>query len=222
MISIIIPTRNEAVNIAKVIEELKKYSPPDSEIIVVDNNSQDNTPEIAETCGARVIRRKIPGRGKGSSLILGAKEAKGNILVFIDGDNTYQPKSILNLIKPVLKEDKDIVYGSRFLKDSICQNMTFLRYFGNRIFTLIASLLYQKTTDLLTGFYAIKKERFFELGLENEGFEIEVEIFTKACQKKIKRKEVPIEYISRNRESKLNPLKDGLKFLKILFKNKLC
>ena len=108
------------------------------------------------------------------------------------------------------KKGKDIVYGSRFLADSET-DISFIRHLGNKFFFLIGNLLYRKKTDFLSGFFAIKKDKFLELNLKSNGFEIETEIFIKAVKKRLKIGEVPIKY-TRNGDSKLNPLKDGLPF----------
>lgn len=215
MISIIIPTLNEEKNISRVIDSLKKAVPLNSEIIIVDSGSTDRTLEIAR--GKNVKSYQLAVKGKGRAMKLGAEKAKGKILVFIDGDGSYSPNSIYQIITPILKEEIDIVYGSRFLPDSK-RKMDFIRYFGNKLFSFSGSLLYKKTTDFLTGLFAIKKEKFLELNLESNGFEIETEIFTKSIKNKLKVKEIPIKYV-KNGDSKLNPLKDGFKILTILFKN---
>ncbi len=215
-ISVIVPCYNEEKNIIKVIEGIKKNLKSDFEIIVVDNNSEDATFKKAKASGVIVIKEKI--RGKGRAMISGAKRARGDILVFIDGDNSYSPKFILRVLNPILGDESDIVYGSRFLKNSKVKISKF-RFLGNKFFSFLGSF-YQKNTDFLTGFFAIKKKIFFELNLNSKGFEIETEIFKKAVNKKLKIKEVPIEYKS-NKNSKLNPLVDGFKILKTLIFTKI-
>jgi hypothetical protein len=214
--TIIIPAKNEADNIAKVIEGVKKYSFFNAEIIVVDNESRDRTSELSKEQGATVYQANISG--KGEAMKIGAKKANGEILIFIDGDDSYPAESIPKLIEPILKEEKDIVYGSRFL-GNLSREMGFFRKLGNKLFSLIARSIYRtKTTDLLTGFFAVKKEKFLELKLESKGFEIETEIFIKAHKLNLRRTEIPIKYFKKS-GSKLNPLIDGFKILKTLFKN---
>lgn len=215
MISIIVPTLNEERNIERVIDNLKKFTFLDCQIMIIDGGSQDRTVSIVKDKGIQVYQ--LDAKGKGRAMRLGADKAKGEILVFIDGDDSYSPQNIHDLIKPILKEEIDIVYGSRFLPSSK-RKMSFIRYVGNKLFSFSGSLLYRKTTDLLTGFFAIKRKKFLEPSLESNGFEIETEIFTKAAINKLKIKEVPIKY-TKNEGSKLNPLRDGLKILAVLFKN---
>jgi len=217
MISIIIPTLNEEKNIGKVIDDLKKHAPLNSQIMIVDSGSQDETLKIAKEKGIEIYQLDV--RGKGKAMRFGAEEAKGEILVFIDGDGSYSPSGLGRLIEPILQERADIVYGSRFLPNSK-REISLIRYLGNKLFILLGFLLYGKTTDFLTGFFGIKKDAFSELNLKSNGFEIETEIFAKAAKKNLKMEEVPIEY-TKSGESKLNPLKDGFKILITLLINKI-
>jgi len=215
MISIIVSTFNEEKKIGKVIDEIKDFAPKDSQIMVIDSLSNDKTLKIAKEKGAEIYQ--LYKRGKGFAVRFGAKKAKGDILVFIDGDASYSPSNFKNLIKEISEKDQDIAYGSRFLPDSQ-REMNFFRYFGNRLFFRIGEMLYERKPDFLTGFFAIKKDKFFELCLSGKGFEIETEIFVKAIKKGLKMSEIPICY-EKNGDSKLNPIKDGFKILIMLFKN---
>lgn len=215
MISIIVPCYNEEKNIGKVIDKIKKYLHSKFEIIVINNNSTDKTSEVAKEKKIKVEFEEK--KGKGNAMIKGAKKANGNILVFIDGDNSYSAKFISNVIKPIEKREAQIVYGSRFLKKSKTK-ISFFRFLGNKLFSFLSSF-YRKNTDFLTGLFAIKKDIFFNLDLKNKGFEIETEIFKKAIKRNLKIKEVPISYKA-NKSSKINPLVDGFKILKTLILTK--
>ena len=216
MISIIIPVFNEEKTIGEVIDGVKKYVPSGSEILVVNNNSTDMTRDIALSKGIKVIAENE--QGKGRAVLAGAKHSNGDILVFIDGDNSYPPESISQLVKPILDGKKEIMIGSRFLGKPITIN--FLRGVGNKVFTWLASKMYCRTTDLLTGMIAIKKDKFLSLNLKSSGFEIETEVFIKSCKINLRRGEIPISY--QERGSKLNPLTDGFKILITLLINKIC
>ncbi len=214
MISIIISCYNEEKNIGFLLKEIKKLGLKDKEIIVVDNGSKDRTREIVKQFNN--VKLIIENRkGKGLAMIKGAKNSGGNILVFIDGDYSYSPKFIPKVLEPILMGGSDIVYGSRFLKDSK-RKMRFLRWLGNNFFSFLGYLLYKKKLDFLTGFFAIRRDKFFGLNLKSKGFEIETEIFKKVVSKKFKISQVPIEYKA-NKDSKINPIFDGLKIFFTLF-----
>jgi dolichol-phosphate mannosyltransferase len=208
-VTLIIPTKNEAEGIAKVISEI----PKGYEVLVVDK-SNDNTPGIASRLGAKVIKQV--GEGKGNAMRLGAELAKGKILVFLDGDATYPAKEIPRIVKPILVEKADLVLGSRF-KGKI-HEMKPTHKIMNQFFSLIASILYRRTSDMLTGMRAIKKDCWKKLNLQAKGFEIETEIFIKACKQGLRIREVPIDYFPRLGKAKLSSLKDGYKILKTLIK----
>jgi len=218
MVSVIISTLNEEENIGKVIDSLKKTTPLNSQIIVVDSGSQDRTAKIAKEKDVEVYQLNM--RGKGRAMRLGVEKAKWKILVFIDGDGSYSCHNINDLINPILEGGADMIYGSRFSPGSK-REMSLVRYLGNKLFSFLGSLLCGKRTDFLTGFFTIKKNKFLELDLKSQEFEIETEIFVKAVRRNLKIGEVPIEYV-KSGKSKLNPLKDGFKILKILLKNRVC
>lgn len=216
VISVVIPAFNEEKTIGKVVDDVMNcISLEGSEIIVVDNDSTDKTKSIVLSKGVKLVTESE--RGKGRAMLAGAKEAKGDILVFIDGDDSYPPESIPQLLKPILEKGKDIVVGSRFL-DSGAQ-ISLLRSLGNKVFSWIASKLYCYTSDLLTGMVAVRKEVFFSLNLESRSFEIETEIFIKCCHSGFSRTEIPIFY--READSSLSPLIDGFKILKTLLRYKI-
>ncbi len=207
MISVIIPTRNEEEGIGKVIREIKKLG-KNYEILVVDK-SEDRTPEIAKKMGAKVIRQR--DAGKGNAMKLGVKKAKGDIVVFIDGDDTYPPRYIPKMVK--LMEEYDFVRGSRI---KYLRNAGLLHFLGNLFFSLLASIIYGRTTDLLTGLYCLRKVDFERMKLKSSGFEIETEIFIKACKMGFRRREIYIEYKPRKGKAKLRSFKDGFRILKTL------
>jgi glycosyltransferase involved in cell wall biosynthesis len=206
-VSVIIATMNEEDAISKVIKRI----PKSYEIVVVDK-SKDNTPEIARSLGANVIIQK--DKGKGRAMILGAEKASGDIIVFIDGDNTYPPEKIPDMVKLIEQGKADAVNAVRNFK-----NMKRSHVIGNKILSLVASSLHSKTSDLLTGMRAMRRSNFLDLGLKSVGFEIETEIFVRSSKKKLKTAEIPIEYHERIGEAKLNSVRDGWKILKMLLKN---
>ena len=222
-ITLMIPCYNEEKTISKVIKKvpikgLKKIG-LNTDILVMDNNSNDNTAQIAKKAGARVVFEKKPGKGnnlkKGFKSLLPSTE----IVVMIDGDDTYNSSELIKLIKPILNKKADIVMGSR-LKGKIQKNaMPKINYIGNYLFTSIAKLLYDKNvTDLETGFVAWNRKAADNISkyIEQEKFGIEPELLAKAKHLKYKIYSVPISYKKDERKSNLHPLKDGSRILTTL------
>ena len=214
-VSVVIPALNEEDSIGEVIAEVREFSPPGTEVLVVDNGSSDGTALLSEAAGVRVVNQLL--RGKGNAMRLGAEKAAGDILVFIDGDGSYPPEAIRSLVEPVSRGEEDIVYGSRFLGSGV-DGLPFWRIWGNRFLSRTASVLYGKTTDLLTGFFAIRKDRFRGLGLVSGGFEIEAEIFVKSRKSGCRIREVPIRFRRRGGVSKLKLWRDGTRIFRFLLR----
>src|SRR5215831_2235938 len=109
-ISVVIPTRNEAGSIARVLQDIPR--PPVTDVVVVDNNSTDGTPAIAESHGARVVSE--PRRGYGRACLTGIDQvSSSDIVVFLDGDYSDRPQELPMLVEPILDGRADIVIGSR-------------------------------------------------------------------------------------------------------------
>lgn len=204
-VSVVIPTYREEGRVGKVVEEVKRVL-SGAEVLVVDGGSEDRTVEEARSAGARVVE---VGRGKGLAMRVGAERAKGEILLFLDGDGSYPPASLPSLLSPLLSGEADMVRGSRFLGLS---SFSPLRRLGNLLFSKLASLLYHPTSDLLTGMFAVRREGLLALGLRSRGFEVETELFVKAVRRGMRMREVPVSY-REERGSKLSPLRDGMRIL---------
>jgi len=209
-VSVIIPTYNEGGKVGRVVEEVKRVLPR-GEVLVVDGGSTDGTMGEARSAGARVVR---VGRGKGLAVRMGAEVAKGEILLFLDGDGSYPPSSLPSLLPPLLSGEADLVRGSRSLGSS---SFSPLRRLGNTIFSKLASLLYHPTSDLLTGMFAVGREDLLALGLRSRGFEVETELFVRAVRRGARMREVPVSY-REERGSKLSPLRDGARILLTLLR----
>jgi dolichol-phosphate mannosyltransferase len=209
-LSVIIPTLNEEKTIASVIRQIK------GEVFVIDANSTDKTVEIARKYDAKIIKQK--SIGKGNALKQAFKQISSDIYVIIDGDNTYNPKEINKLIKPVILGEADLAVGSRILGNGR-RNIRFLNLFGNFLFNLILRLcLKTEITDMLSGFRAINKELINNIKLISDDFEIETEMTVKTIKNGYKIKEVPVSYRKRITPSKLHPIKDGIKIFFNLIK----
>jgi glycosyltransferase involved in cell wall biosynthesis len=208
-VAVVIPCLNEAAAIADTVKSIPiaviKGMGYETEILVVDNGSSDNTAGIARRTGARVVVE--PNRGKGRAFRAGIAAVKADYIFMIDGDNTYPSTSMLQML------DKcDCVTGSRLRGQASEHAMTGLNRAGNHMLSLMASLLCRRrVTDVCTGLWGFKANVVQELGLTANGFELEVQLFMKLAKAKHKHKEIPIAYRPRLSPSKLRVVKDGLK-----------
>jgi glycosyltransferase involved in cell wall biosynthesis len=200
-VSIIIPTHNEAQAIACVLADL----PADlvTEIIVVDSNSNDGTPEIAERMGARVIQE--PRRGYGRACLTGLAAANSpDIVVFLDGDYSDRPSELPILLGPILQGDADIVLGSRLGDQRIPAALPWHQGFGNRIAAGLIRLLYGLNITDLGPFRAGRADRLRALALEETTYGWAVEMILKGALSGFRVIEVPVSYYPRIGKSKIS------------------
>lgn len=210
-ICICIPTLNESQSIESVITEF--INEGYSNIFVIDGGSTDGTRKIADEAGAKVHTQEYHGN-KGSAMREAVELIDEDIIVFVDGDLTYNASDINKLITPIIKDDFDHVLASR-LADLQKESMSKLHIFGNNIINTLFFILYKKNVqDLLTGYRAIKKDSFKELNLNSKGFDIETELTAKSILNNHKIKTVPSTYYKRKGNSELNSFKDGFKIIK--------
>lgn len=218
-ISIIIPTLNEEKGIKDTIQEIPEYIKAYSEIIVVDGLSDDNTTSEVEKTNAKILIEKK--KGKGTAMRSGADYARGEFLIFIDGDGTYPSDAIPKFID--LLEEHDLVIGNiiPFLKKVKGKRVWQLYvYFSTKLTNLLFSLFGIALEDPLDGMRAIRKIDFERLNLESDGFEIEAEMNIKAFNHNFKIAEVPIKYLRRKGKSKfILDLGSQLRIVRMLFSN---
>jgi glycosyltransferase involved in cell wall biosynthesis len=218
-VSIIIPTLNEEKGIKDTIQEIPAYIKAYSEIIVVDGLSDDNTTSEAEKASAKILIEKK--KGKGTAMRSGVDYARGEFLIFMDGDGTYPSEAIPKFID--LLEEYDLVIGNiiPFLKDLKGKRVEQLYvYFSTKLTNLLFSIFGIALEDPLDGMRAIRKADFEKLNLESDGFEIEAEMNIKAFNHDFKIAEVPIKYLRRKGKSKfVFDLRSQLRIVKMLFSN---
>ena len=203
-ISIVIPALNEEGIVGKTVKSvpIKELEEKgfETEIVVVDNASTDNTAEEASEAGARVVRENK--RGYGNAYLRGFKEAKGDIIVMGDADGTYPLNTTYEFIQPLIKGDADFVMGSR-LKGNIQKGAmpALHRYIGNPFLTwMLNSLFSTGISDAHCGMRAIKKEALNKLHLRSGGMEFASEMVIEASREHLKIAEVPITYYPRGGE----------------------
>ncbi|MFT6795693.1 MAG: glycosyltransferase involved in cell wall biosynthesis [Maribacter sp.] len=222
-IKVIIPAFNEADSIAHVINELPKTV---SEIIVVNNNSIDDTVINAEKAGATVLTEKRKGYGYACLCGLDyiAKKSKApNIIVFIDGDYSDYPEELDTVVAPILERNLDFVVGARRKSLREEGSMTPQQIFGNWLATLLMRLFFgAKFTDL-GPFRAIKYEKLKELKMQDKTYGWTVEMQLKILKKKMTYTEVPVRYKKRIGVSKVSgtvkgSIFAGIKILGWIFK----
>lgn len=211
-ISVVIPCYNEEKTIAKVVGDFRREL-PEAEIIVIDNNSTDNSVDLAREAGAKVLFEKKQGKGNVVKSMF--DNIIADIYVMVDGDATYSANEIHKLIKPVLDGEADMVVGNR-LKNMDAKSIKPLHQFGNRAILFILNLLFRTNLqDILSG-YRVMNDKFVKnIPLLSEGFEIETELTLQALEKGYKIKEIPITYYERpfGSQSKLHSFRDGSKIL---------
>ena len=214
-VSLLIPTRNEAKSLEKTIKEIPKGSV--DEIIVSDCHSTDGTQEVAKSFGCKVIQQE--GKGFGLGIISGIKHCTGDVIIIMDADGSQNPADIPRLLGKI-REGYDIGWGSRYLGRGKTADDTLLRYFGNKLFTLMTRVIHGvKVADILYLFAAFKRKVFDSIDLKCPGFEICIEIPVKAHKQGFKFGQVScIEKKRLVGQTKVNDLVDGWKILLAILK----
>ena len=200
-VSVIIPTHNEAQSISRVLADL----PADivTEILVVDSNSTDGTPEIATKMGARVLQE--PRRGYGRACLTGLAAAnRPDVVVFLDGDYSDRPDELPLLLAPIIEGRADITLGSRLGKQSTPGALPWHAAFGNRLAALLIRFLYGLKISDLGPFRAARADVLRRLELQETTYGWAVEIILKGALAGFRIVEVPVSYYPRIGKSKIS------------------
>lgn len=200
-VSVIIPTHNEAPAIGHVLADL----PADlvTEVIVVDSNSTDGTPEIAAKMGARVVRETR--RGYGQACLTGLASASApDIVVFLDGDYSDRPAELPLLLAPITDGRADITLGSRLAGQRIPGALPWHAKFGNRLAASLINFLYGARISDLGPFRAARADVLPALALEQTTYGWAVEIILKGALGGFRIVEVPVSYYPRIGKSKIS------------------
>ena len=218
-IIVAIPAYNEEVAIGSIILKARKHA---SGVIVIDDGSTDNTSEIARLAGAMVISHG-QNEGKGAGIrdaFAFAKRFDADILVLIDGDGQHNPGEIPGLIAPLLRDEADLVNGSRFLEKKAGGNKVPLyRRLGQEVLTLATNAgTRRKVTDTQNGFRAFAKKTFDCFSFRENGMAIESEMLIDASAAQMRLKEVPISVRYDVEGSTFNPFTHGFSVLNKVFR----
>ena len=199
--SVVIPTYNEAQSIGRVLADL----PADivTEVLVVDSNSTDGTPEIASRMGARVLHE--PRRGYGHACLTGlASASRPDVVVFLDGDYSDRPAELPLLLAPITEGRADITLGSRLRGRSSAGALPWHQVFGNRLAAGLIRLLYGLEITDLGPFRAGRADVLRALALEETTYGWAVEMILKGALAGFRVVEVPVSYYPRIGKSKIS------------------
>src|SRR4030066_954240 len=208
MVSVVIPTLNEAGNILEALITIDKELAYPKEIIVVDGDSTDGTKEIVKDTNCRLIVE--PRRGYGIALRIGMKQAKGDVVVMVDGDGTYEEKHINLLLDKMVKNDAEMCLATRMYDPN--KAMGLMNFIGNKIITNCFDFLFsQFLSDTQSGFRAISHSAIEKVDLDQDDMAFATEMLVEFAKKRFKMVEVVSTYKSRKYgKTKMRKIKSGI------------
>jgi glycosyltransferase involved in cell wall biosynthesis len=228
MLTIIIPAFNEINTIEEIITRVNKIDFIPIEIILVDDHSTDGSRDLIKKNLYKKVTRVIyqaKNLGKGFAIKAAQKFVNGDIVIIQDADLEYNPKDYEKMVRLIIDNKAEVVYGSRVLGKNRYTSNNFtsvFRIFGNHILTIISNIINrQNLTDAHTCYKLFKSDIFKKINLEEKGFSFCPEITTKISNMKIDIIETPISYEGRNyKNGKKIRFKDAIEAIKTLIKYK--
>jgi len=201
LLSVIVPTLNEAENVEPLVRQISEAVPDAMEILIVDDGSTDGTRERVQALTAshpvRLIERDNPTLGLSGAVIAGARAARGELLVVMDADLSHPPDQIRNLIAPILDGRAEMVIGSRYVKGGSTPGWPIYRKAMSRVAACIAYPL-TRVHDSMCGFFAIKRSLLLDLAPKATGFKIAFETIARG-RRRLRVLEIPIAFRDRAR-----------------------
>jgi glycosyltransferase involved in cell wall biosynthesis len=220
-LSVVIPVYNERRTIQEIINRVQKVD-IEKELIIVDDFSTDGTREYLQQLESENIKVFFHehNKGKGAALQTGFQHVSGDVVVIQDADLEYNPEEYHLLIKPILDNKADVVYGSRFLTGSERRVLFFWHSLGNKFLTFLSNMFTDlNLSDMETCYKMFRTAVLKKITIEQNGFGFEPEFTVKVAKAKFKIYEVGISYYGRDySEGKKIGWKDGIKVLWYLVK----
>ena len=213
-ISLVIPAHNEGTSIAGVVRAARAAVPGLGQMLVVDDGSSDDTAAQAEAAGAEVLRLR-PNRGKGAALRAGIREARGEVLAFIDADGQDDPRELPALLA-ALRPDVAMVIGSRFRGTLHDGAITQLNHAGNHALTWLFNRLFgSDITDTQAGFRVVRRDALDPTRLRATRYEIETELTAHVLLRGGRVVEIPVSRTRRSGgQAGFEVVRDGLRILR--------
>jgi hypothetical protein len=216
-VSVIVPTLDEEVAIGHVLIDIPRNIV--DELIVVDG-STDATAKIAKDLGARIVQERR--RGYGRALQSGIEKCIGDVVVYIDGDSSYDARDIPRVLEPILNGEYDAVLGNRFNTGMQPKAMPFLNKVGNRTISLVFSVLFKKRVhDTQCGLRAVRKQMLKWNSYSDYGMPYATEQLAKLVKQHARVRSVPVKYRPRAGRTKLSLWPDGFKILRVILRERL-
>ena len=226
IISVLIPCFNEKETIEEIVKRINDLKNINTEIIIIDDCSNDGTTEILKEKIIDKVSKIIFNEsnfGKGYCLRKGIEVAQGEIILIQDADLEYDPKEYYKLTKPIIDGNADVVYGSRFIGGDERRILFFWHTIANKLLTLLSNMFTNlNLTDMETGYKVFRADIIKKISLKEKRFGIEPEITAKIAKLNIRIYEVGISYYGRDySQGKKITWKDGFSALRCIVKYNL-